>query len=308
VLSYLHSQRPPVIFRDLKPANVILTPEGRLKLIDFGIARLFKPGQSHDTQAYGTMGYSAPEQYGRGQTDARSDIYSLAVLLHQLLTGFDPAAKPFNLPPADQVNPALPPAVAATLARAMQNAPEQRFASVEELRQTLRASGNLVQRSVQPRQNLAPAVGVPPAINGRSTPGGTQSTALARVAFWMGAISLGAMLLATLLVGIGRATGSTSGDWNNWTGVGALLTFLPFFTGPAGGIVGIVALTRPQIKGTTHGRRDAVVGIAMGFSTLLLCCVIAALLPSSSSSSGREGATFQQISAYNSLWSQTYRA
>ncbi len=73
-LEYLHSQDPPIIFRDLKPANIMLTPEGRIKLVDFGIARLFKPGQAKDTQAFGTVGYSAPEQYGRGQTDARSDV------------------------------------------------------------------------------------------------------------------------------------------------------------------------------------------------------------------------------------------
>lgn len=96
VLDYLHNRPTPIIFRDLKPANVMLTPEGRVKLVDFGIARVFKPGKERDTQAFGTLGYSAPEQYGQSQTDPRSDIYSLGVLLHQLLTGYDPTSTPVS--------------------------------------------------------------------------------------------------------------------------------------------------------------------------------------------------------------------
>ncbi|NNJ09585.1 protein kinase [Chloroflexales bacterium ZM16-3] len=305
VLSYLHGQRPPVIFRDLKPANVMMTPAGTLKLIDFGIARLFKPGQSHDTQAFGTMGYSAPEQYGRGQTDARSDVYSLGVMLHQLLTGFDPAAAPFRLPPADQVNPAVPAAVAATLARAMHNEPDQRFASIAEMRLALLGSGHLVQRAASAQQAFAPAIGATTALGGGMLPVGAQkSTAIARVAFWMGVASLSVMLLALLLVSIGAATHDPESGLNNWAGFGVVLGLLPLLTGPAGAIVGVVALTRPQIKGTTHGRRDAAIGVASGIVTLILCCALAVVLPSSPSSS--KGATFQMISAYNSLWSQRH--
>ena len=96
VLSYLHSRQPPIIFRDLKPANIMVTPEGHLYLIDFGIARHFKPGQTRDTIAFGSAGYAAPEQYGKAQTTARSDIYSLGATLHQLLTGIDPSHTPFQ--------------------------------------------------------------------------------------------------------------------------------------------------------------------------------------------------------------------
>jgi serine/threonine-protein kinase len=96
VLSYLHSLTPPIIFRDLKPANIMLTPHGELKLIDFGIARLFRPGKVKDTQVIGTPGYAPPEQHGHGQTDARSDVYSLGVVLHHLVTLHDPAATPFT--------------------------------------------------------------------------------------------------------------------------------------------------------------------------------------------------------------------
>src|SRR6266513_4150774 len=96
VLDYLHTRQPPIIFRDLKPSNVMRTPAGHLYLIDFGIARPFKPGQPRDTKALGSPGYAAPEQYGRAQTTPQADIYSLGAMLHQLLTGNDPAQTPFR--------------------------------------------------------------------------------------------------------------------------------------------------------------------------------------------------------------------
>ncbi len=96
VLDYLHTRQPPIIFRDLKPSNVMRTPAGHLYLIDFGIARHFKPGQLRDTKALGSPGYAAPEQYGRAQTTPQADIYSLGAMLHQLLTGNDPAQTPFR--------------------------------------------------------------------------------------------------------------------------------------------------------------------------------------------------------------------
>lgn len=99
VLGYLHSQQPPVIFRDLKPANIMRTPTGHLYLIDFGIARYFKPGQPKDTVALGSPGYAAPEQYGKAQTTPRADIYSLGAVLHQLLTTKDPSETPFRFIP-----------------------------------------------------------------------------------------------------------------------------------------------------------------------------------------------------------------
>ena len=88
-LSYLHSQKPPIIYRDMKPANVMLKPEGNIKIIDFGIAREYKEQNLADTTVLGTKGYAPPEQYSR-QTDARSDIYALGMTMHHLLTGIDP--------------------------------------------------------------------------------------------------------------------------------------------------------------------------------------------------------------------------
>ena len=105
VLDYLHSQQPPIVFRDLKPANVMRTPTGQLYLIDFGIARYFKPGQAKDTVALGSLGYAAPEQYGKAQTNPRADIYSLGAVLHQLLTASDPSEAPFRFQSLRPKNP-----------------------------------------------------------------------------------------------------------------------------------------------------------------------------------------------------------
>ncbi|MCB0204712.1 MAG: PD40 domain-containing protein [Anaerolineae bacterium] len=133
VLGYLHRQSPPVIFRDLKPANVMLTPEGAIKLIDFGIARFFKTGKLGDTLAMGTPGYAAPEQYGKGQTDARSDVYSMGVLLHHALTGYEPALTPFVLPPVCRINPSVSVLMEQMITKATQTDQHQRFQSVEDL-------------------------------------------------------------------------------------------------------------------------------------------------------------------------------
>ena len=95
-LGYLHMQEPAIIFRDLKPANIMRMADGHLSLIDFGIARRFTQGQAKDTIPLGSPGYAAPEQYGRTQTTPRSDIYSLGAVLHQLVTGDDPAESPFQ--------------------------------------------------------------------------------------------------------------------------------------------------------------------------------------------------------------------
>lgn len=90
VLRYLHEQNPPIVFRDVNPRNIMLEPDGKVKLIDFGIARIFKPGKEEDTVPMGTPGFAPPEQYGRSQTDARSDIYALGVTLWSLLTDKQP--------------------------------------------------------------------------------------------------------------------------------------------------------------------------------------------------------------------------
>lgn len=137
VLGHLHRQNPPVIFRDLKPANIMLTPQSQLKLIDFGIARFFTVGKPGDTLVMGTPGYAAPEQYGQGQTDARSDVYSLGVLLHHALTGHEPATTPFALPPVRRLNPQVSSAMERVITRATAIQTAQRFPAVDALCQAL---------------------------------------------------------------------------------------------------------------------------------------------------------------------------
>jgi serine/threonine protein kinase len=140
VLTYLHNQRPPIIFRDLKPGNIMLDDSGQIKLIDFGIARLFKPGKSTDTVSFGTAGYAPPEQYGKHQTDARSDIYALGATLHQLLTGRDPTQAPFQFPPLRPLNPQVSPALEEIVLRAIETQPARRWLDVTQMRLALAAA------------------------------------------------------------------------------------------------------------------------------------------------------------------------
>lgn len=137
VLEYLHSHKPPVIFRDLKPHNLILTPTGTIRFIDFGIARLFNPVRDRDTLFMGTPGYAPPEQFGKGQTDQRSDIYSLGATLHYLLTGRDPGENPFHFDPVTKFNPHVSPLMEAVIARAVEIEPHHRFSSVKEMSEVL---------------------------------------------------------------------------------------------------------------------------------------------------------------------------
>ncbi len=140
VLAYLHAQRPPIIFRDLKPANIMLSDAGQIKLIDFGIARVFTYGRNRDTQVLGTPGFAPPEQYGKAQTDPRADIYALGCTLYQLLTGYDPGTTPFNLPPLASRSPAVSPGVVRAIERATRLDRDQRYPTVAELRRELLAA------------------------------------------------------------------------------------------------------------------------------------------------------------------------
>ncbi|HVU67738.1 MAG TPA: serine/threonine-protein kinase, partial [Ktedonobacteraceae bacterium] len=154
VLDYLHTRHPQVIFRDLKPANVMRTGAGHLYLIDFGIARHFKPGQIRDTMPFGSPGYAAPEQYGKTQSTPQSDIYSLGVLLHQMLSGHDPAEKPFVLPALEIDAAPVQEELAGLIARMTSLDAALRPRSIAEVQTTLR---RLVAGERAPRRALEPA-------------------------------------------------------------------------------------------------------------------------------------------------------
>jgi hypothetical protein len=135
VLAYLHAFSPPVVYRDMKPSNVMLTPKGRAVLIDFGIARLFK-GARKGTMI-GTLGFAPPEQY-QGQVDPRSDIYSLGATLHYVLTGRDPEKNPpFSFPPLRTLRPEISSNLAAAIDGALAYKVEDRPASIHGFRDLL---------------------------------------------------------------------------------------------------------------------------------------------------------------------------
>jgi serine/threonine protein kinase len=134
VLEYLHSQPQPVIFRDLKPANIILTADNKPMLVDFGIARVFRHGAGSDTRALGTPGYAAPEQYGRGQSDHRTDLYALGATLHHCLSGKDPGENPFHF---ESIGGDVPASLERVILRAVSLKPEDRFQSAHDVRQAL---------------------------------------------------------------------------------------------------------------------------------------------------------------------------
>ncbi len=140
VLDYLHNQQPnPIIYRDLKPSNVMLTPRGQIKLIDFGIARFSDPCKVTDTFKMGSVGFSPPEQYrGKGTTDCRSDIYSLGATLHFLLTGRDPQDEaPFSFPSPRTLIPTLSPKIDRVVMKALEYRKENRFESVSNMKEAL---------------------------------------------------------------------------------------------------------------------------------------------------------------------------
>lgn len=134
VLDYLHTRTPPVIYRDMKPSNVMLKPDGTVRLIDFGIAREYKEGKEGDTEAIGTRGYAAPEQFGgKGQTDARTDIYSLGVTLYHLVTGKNPTEPPYELYPIRHWIPSLSGGLEWLIEKCTQLNPNDRYQSCAEV-------------------------------------------------------------------------------------------------------------------------------------------------------------------------------
>ena len=169
VLAYLHAQKPPIIFRDLKPSNIMLTQAGVIKLIDFGIARTYKTGKQRDTAAMGSENYAPPEQWGKEQTDERSDVYTLGATMYHLLTGKPPriAFHPDPLESPCTLNPGLSAGIGQVVLKAMAKARTDRYQTAAEF-------GDILRRA-QPADQLVSRV-PPPKVR----PARTAATPIAR--------------------------------------------------------------------------------------------------------------------------------
>ncbi len=281
VLTYLHTRTPPIIFRDLKPANIMVTPQGVVKLIDFGIVRHFKPGKTADTAYLGTAGYAPREQYGKGQTDARSDIYALGATLHYLLTGQDPTNHPFHFDAVQQLNRQVPPLVAAAIMKALADLPADRWQSVAEFRAALQpAAGSLAEPGpqklpfisppnllpkvmpVQPSTSAAPAAASPVAVPQPTTPPVPAVRPRGGRYFWL-------LVAGVVLYGIG-------GPWSAAI-MPPTLPFEPLACVPAlfgllfgpwlGGLTGLIGMGVATLAG--HGVSSPWLGYHLGLAALL---------------------------------------
>jgi serine/threonine protein kinase len=139
-MHFLSVQKPrPIVFRDLKPSNIMIDRAGKVKLIDFGISRFFKEDKNQDTFVYGTPGYAAPEQYGTGQTDVRSDIFSLGATLHHCLTGRNPSEHPLSFPDPKALNPTLNKGTIRIIRKALEQDKERRYQTAFDMKKAIQS-------------------------------------------------------------------------------------------------------------------------------------------------------------------------
>jgi serine/threonine-protein kinase len=159
LLHFLHTQEPPIIFRDLKPENIMVTPVGRLKLVDFGLARVFTPGKHRDTVPSGSVGYAAPEQWeDLFQTDARSDIYSWGATLLHLLSGKNPSPV-FPVGVLETIDPLPSARGIAILGKCLKPRAEDRFSNASALAAAVRTHLAALRGEPMPPPSMAaPAV------------------------------------------------------------------------------------------------------------------------------------------------------
>lgn len=211
VLEYLHSQKPPIIFRDLKPENVMVEPAGHIKVIDFGLARHFDPGR-RDSQPLGSVGYAAPEQWeDPGATDARSDIYSLGATLYYILLG-KPPSPVYGTHRLRQERPDISPQTEALVLRCMEAAPEKRYQTAAEV---IHDMMHILSRRGQPAPTPPEPPPQPPLARDSGPPSQGWKPAGARAASvprWLEPVLLVATLLflAGVILGF-RGTGGRPG-------------------------------------------------------------------------------------------------
>lgn len=160
VLHYMHTRTPPIIYRDVKPSNIMLRADRVIKLIDFGVARTYKRRQTKDTVAMGSAGYAPPEQYGKGQTDPRSDVYGLGATLLHLLTNITPV--PLHQPTVGSIrrlNVTVSSDLEQVIIKAMEHDPDKRFQTANDMADALIAC--LGEPYVDPTIGVTPPAIIP---------------------------------------------------------------------------------------------------------------------------------------------------
>ncbi len=161
ILTYLHEIKPdPVIFRDLKPSNIMIGMDGKIRLVDFGIARYFSPKKIKDTFFLGTPGFSPPEQYGKGQSDARSDIFALGATLYYLLSKADMQKYSIKFPPLSTIAPTVPEWLEKVIMKCLSVNPGERYQSVAALFENIR-NRQFIESGDESNQGAAKAQGTP---------------------------------------------------------------------------------------------------------------------------------------------------
>lgn len=170
VLEYLHHRR--IVYRDLKPQNVMLLRGGRVRLIDFGAARRYRKGARQDTVPLGTPGYASPEHYGKAQTDARSDVWSLGAVMHYMLSGTDPSdGTPWRFEPLGED---VPEGIAGIVSRALEMDPARRYQTAKSMRLALTYPSGERPKPRPRLPGLTPPSLIPAALMGPSPPPGAD--------------------------------------------------------------------------------------------------------------------------------------
>lgn len=141
VFQYLHTRTPAVIYRDLKPSNIMVRPDGRLKLVDFGAACVSAYGRERERMMMGTPGYSAPEQWQSGNAGKASDVYGLGAVLHEMLTGISPMRFPEKRRPVREYDKSIPRELEKIIVICTRKRPGERYQSMKELQKALREYG-----------------------------------------------------------------------------------------------------------------------------------------------------------------------